>query len=131
MNSEYNLVTSGHGKTDCHPRERTPSLPNGLFNWFGAFSKVPDSFVLNHQSLDGFLLLRYLKVASATCLVGCFITWPVLFPVNATGKGGQIELDLLSFGNIVDKNRYYAHVFIAWIFLGMNAQLSVFPVLMI
>lgn len=99
-------------------QERTPSLPNGLLNWFGAFSKVPDSFVLNHQSLDGFLLLRYLKVASATCLVGCCITWPVLFPVNATGKGGQKELDLLSFGNVVDKNRYYAHVFIAWIFLG-------------
>ncbi|KAL9004971.1 MAG: hypothetical protein Q9188_002219 [Gyalolechia gomerana] len=100
------------------PQERTPSLPNGLFNWFGTFSKVPDSFVLNHQSLDGFLLLRYLKVASATCLVGCCITWPVLFPINITGKGGQKELDLLSFGNVVDKNRYYAHVFIAWIFFG-------------
>ncbi|KAI4123378.1 MAG: hypothetical protein LQ338_005294 [Usnochroma carphineum] len=100
------------------PQERSPALPNGLFNWFGTFSKVPDSFILNHQSLDGFLLLRYLKVASATCLVGCFITWPVLFPVNATGHGGQKQLDLLAFGNVVDKNRYYAHVFIAWIFLG-------------
>ncbi|KAL8654494.1 MAG: hypothetical protein Q9210_001468 [Variospora velana] len=100
------------------PQERTPALPSGLFTWFGAFSKIPDSFVLNHQSLDGFLLLRYLKIAAATCLVGCFITWPVLFPINITGKGGMKELDLLTFGNVVDKNRYYAHVFIAWIFLG-------------
>ncbi|KAL8733580.1 MAG: hypothetical protein Q9166_001988 [cf. Caloplaca sp. 2 TL-2023] len=100
------------------PQERSPALPNGLLNWFGTFSKVPDSFVLNHQSLDGFLLLRYLKVASATCLAGCCITWPVLFPINATGGGGQKQLNLLAFGNVVDKNRYYAHVFIAWIFLG-------------
>ncbi|KAL8830845.1 MAG: hypothetical protein Q9170_005553 [Blastenia crenularia] len=99
-------------------QERTPSLPNGLFNWVGTFSKVPDSFVLNHQSLDGFLLLRYLKVACATCLIGCCITFPILFPVNATGKGGLKQLDLLAFGNVVDKNRYYAHVFVAWIFFG-------------
>ncbi|KAL8847156.1 MAG: hypothetical protein Q9221_007786 [Calogaya cf. arnoldii] len=100
------------------PQERSPALPQGLVNWFGTFAKVPDSFVLNHQSLDGFLLLRYLKVASATCLVGCCITWPVLFPINITGGGGQKQLNLLSFGNVVDKNRYYAHVFVAWIFLG-------------
>ena len=89
-----------------------------MLNWFGTFVKIPDSFVLNHQSLDAFLLLRYLKVASATCLVGCCITWPVLFPINATGGGGQKQLNLLTFGNVVDKNRYYAHVFIAWIFFG-------------
>ncbi|KAL8856699.1 MAG: hypothetical protein Q9178_006656 [Gyalolechia marmorata] len=100
------------------PQERSPTLPNGLLNWFGTFSKVPDSFVLNHQSLDAFLLLRYLKIASATCLVGCCITWPVLFPINITGGGGQKQLNLLSFGNVVDKNRYYAHAFVAWIFLG-------------
>ncbi|KAL8995030.1 MAG: hypothetical protein Q9169_005156 [Polycauliona sp. 2 TL-2023] len=100
------------------PQERSPVLPQGMFNWFGSFAKIPDSFVLNHQSLDGFLLLRYLKVASATCLVGCCMTWPVLFPINATGGGGQKQLNLLTFGNVVDKNRYYAHVFMAWIFLG-------------
>jgi hypothetical protein len=54
------------------------------------------------------------------CLVGCVITWPILFPVNATGHGGQTELDLLSFSNInkQGKTRYYAHTFIAWIFFS-------------
>lgn len=52
------------------------------------------------------------------CLVGCVVTWPVLFPVNATGGGGQVQLDILSFSNVEDKNRYFAHVFIAWIFVG-------------
>lgn len=99
-------------------RERSPELPSGMFNWVGAFVKIPDSYVLNHQSLDGFLLLRYLKIASAICLVGCFITWPVLFPVNATSHGQQKQLNILSMSNISEKNRYYAHCFIAMIFFG-------------
>lgn len=88
-----------------------------MFNWIGTFNKIPDSYVLNHHSLDGFLLLRYLKVSAAVCFVGCLITWPVLFPVNATGGGGQKQLDLISFSNVTNtKNRFYAHTFIAWIF---------------
>src|ERR1700759_2886703 len=52
------------------------------------------------------------------CLVGCLITWPVLFPVNATGGGGQKQLNILSFSNVKDKNRYFAHTFIAWVLIG-------------
>lgn len=98
------------------PQERSPELPNGLFNWISEFNKISDTYVLNHQSLDGYLLLRYLKISSAICFIGCFITWPVLFSVTATSGGGQKELNLLSFSNVTDKNRYYAHTFIAWIF---------------
>lgn len=57
-------------------------------------------------------------MAIIICFVGCCITWPILFPVNATGGGGQTQLNLLSFSNVLDKNRYYAHVFVAWIFIG-------------
>ena len=52
------------------------------------------------------------------CLVGCLITWPILFPVNATGGGGQTQLNLLSFSNVRNKNRYLAHTFVAWVFIG-------------
>src|ERR1700759_4603398 len=52
------------------------------------------------------------------CLVGCLITWPVLFPVNATGGGGQKQLNILSFSNVKDKNRYLAHTFIAWVLIS-------------
>ena len=98
-------------------RERSPDLPNGMFNWIGTFNKIPDSYVLNHHTLDGFLLLRYLKISVTICFVGCIMTWPVLFPVNATGGGGQKQLDLIAFGNVLNtKNRFYAHTFVAWIF---------------
>ena len=88
------------------------------------FNKIPDSYVLNHHSLDAFLLLRYLKIASAMTFVGCCITFPVLLPVNATGHGPGKQFDMLSFGNVVDKNRYYAHTFVAWIYLGELLQIS-------
>lgn len=46
---------------------------------------------------------------------------PVLFPINITGGGPMKELNMLSFGNVVDKNRYYAHTFVTWIFCSRLA----------
>ena len=60
--------------------------------------QIPDTYVLQHNSLDGYFLLRFLKIAVVICFVGCCITWPVLFPVNATGGAGKKQLDLLTFG---------------------------------
>jgi len=101
-----------------HENERSPNLPDAKFGWLAPFRKIPDEFVLEHQSLDGYLYLRYFGLLAFISFVGCLITWPVLFPVNATGGGGQSQLDILSFSNVANKNRYYAHVFIAWIYLS-------------
>ncbi|KAG9688015.1 DUF221-domain-containing protein, partial [Aureobasidium melanogenum] len=100
-------------------RERSPALPDGIFAWFGNFFNVPDSYVLNHHSLDGYLFLRLLKMAVFTCLVGCCITFPVLFPINITGGGGKSQLDILTMGNVT--NNYYklfAHTGCAYLFFG-------------
>jgi hypothetical protein len=50
--------------------------------------------------------------------VGAIVTWPVLFPVNATGGGGESGLNILSFSNVSNQARYFAHAIIAWIFFG-------------
>lgn len=53
--------------------------------------------------------------------VGCCILWPVLFPINATGSAGKTQLTLLSYANIdsdTQKNRYFAHALMAWVFYG-------------
>lgn len=99
---------------------RSEDLPQGRFNWLSTFKSMPDEYVLNHQSLDGYLYLRFLKMLVVICFFGCCITWPVLFPVNATAGGGQKEFDLLSFANVpkTSKNRYYAHVFVGWVFFS-------------
>jgi hypothetical protein len=100
--------------------EKSKQLPDEKFGWLKPFRSIQDEYVLNHQSLDGYLYLRFLKMVTVICFVGSCITFPVLFPVNATGDGGKTQFDLLSFANIGkdQKNRYYAHVFIGWIFFS-------------
>lgn len=101
--------------------ERTPALPNGLFNWIGSFWKIPDTYALQTQSLDAFLYLRYIRMTVIISFVGCCITWPILFPINATGGGTSTQLDILSYSNVdqsTQSNRYYAHALVAWVFLG-------------
>ncbi|OAX81242.1 hypothetical protein ACJ72_04420 [Emergomyces africanus] len=100
-------------------QERTPEPAPGIFGWITSMAKLSDEYVLRHHSLDAYLLLRYLKVATTICLIGCLITWPILFPINATGGGGLKQLDLLTFGNVQNNlNKFYAHTFVTWIFVG-------------
>lgn len=100
--------------------EKSEALPDGKFSWIRHFRNFQDEYVLNHQSLDGYLYLRFLKMVCLICFFGCCITWPILFPVNATGGGDGKELDILSFANISGnrKNRYYAHALLSFVFFG-------------
>ncbi|KAK8252626.1 hypothetical protein HDK77DRAFT_436246 [Phyllosticta capitalensis] len=98
--------------------EKTPKDPGTVFGWIKHFSKFNDWQILNSQSLDAYLYVRFLKVIIAICFVGTVITGAVLLPINATGGGGQKQLDMLSFSNVVDPNRYYAHALVAWAFFA-------------
>ncbi|KAI9683059.1 MAG: hypothetical protein M1822_006254 [Bathelium mastoideum] len=98
---------------------RTRPLDKGLFGSIKDFFRRSDEDILRKHSLDGYLLVRLLKVATITCVVGFLITAPVLFPVNATGGGGETQLDVISFSNVQNnKFRYFAHAGCAWIFYG-------------
>jgi hypothetical protein len=105
------------------PWQRTPESPTGLWNWITSMYKLPDTYVLQHHSMDAYLLLRFLKLSSMIMFVGCCITWPILFPVNATAHGPGAQLDILSISHIAKTEyaRYYAHCFLAWIFVGKLA----------
>ncbi|KAJ6041398.1 uncharacterized protein N7446_010714 [Penicillium canescens] len=100
--------------------ERTPDTPTGLVDWIKAMYKLPDTYVLQHHSMDAYLLLRFLKMCSVLLFVGCCMTFPVLWPVNATGGGGQTQLNLLSISNIGENSyaHYFAHCFISCIFVA-------------
>ncbi|KAI9693510.1 MAG: hypothetical protein M1820_009198 [Bogoriella megaspora] len=98
---------------------RTRSLNNGLFAGIADFFRRSDEDILRKHSLDAYLLVRFLKMAVVICVVGFLITAPVLFPVNATGGGGQKQLNILSFSNVQNnKFRYFAHAGCAWLFFG-------------
>lgn len=74
--------------------------------------------MLEHSSLDAYLYLRFLRTVIFICFIGVCITWPILFPVNATGGGNASQLDKLGFGNVHYKDRLYAHAVVAWVFFG-------------
>lgn len=97
-------------------QERSPSLPTGMFNWIRAFWQVPDDYILTHNSMDGYLVVRYLKMCVVMMFVGALITWPILFPINITGGGNGGQLDMLSMANVTHPIRYYAHTAVAWLY---------------
>ncbi|KAI1377913.1 DUF221-domain-containing protein [Hypoxylon crocopeplum] len=99
-------------------KDRTPSPGRSYFNWVHTMRKVPDKFVLYHQSLDTYLYLRFLRTIIFICFVGCCLTWPILMPVNATGGGSSTQLDKIGIGNVKDKDRFYVHAIIAWVFFS-------------
>ncbi|EFR03550.1 phosphate metabolism protein 7 [Nannizzia gypsea CBS 118893] len=101
-----------------HDHERSPELPHGFVNWIGEFIRLPDSHVLRHSSLDGYFFLRFLKKMSLLSFIGCCITWPILMPIHITGGAGNTQLDVLTFSNVVNPKRYYAHTIVSWIFFG-------------
>lgn len=102
-------------------QRQTPPPSGGLFGWIKDFRKLKDTYILDHQSIDGYLFVRFFKILVVICFLGCLITWPVLFPVNATGGAGQKQLDLLSMSNInttgSNINRYYAHALVSAVFI--------------
>ena len=109
------------------PQERSPQLSSGFTSWIKEFVQIPDTYVLNHQSIDGYLLLRYLKISTVICLVGCCITFPILFPVDAVngiGGPGFAQLNRVSILNVPPPNnpKLYAHVFVSWVFFGTRCS---------
>lgn len=97
-------------------KHRTPATKSTGARWFHDFRTISDDFVLQHNSLDAYLYLRFLKFIIAICLVGSLLTWPILFPVNATGGGTASQLDKISFSNIAKNNHLWAHTVVALIF---------------
>ncbi|KIW88055.1 uncharacterized protein Z519_11165 [Cladophialophora bantiana CBS 173.52] len=99
-------------------KDRTPSSSHTSVSWWHDFRALDDKFVLRHSSLEAYLFLRFLRLTVLICVVGCCLTWPILFPINATGGGGATQLDRISFSNVADGRRLYAHAVIAWVFFG-------------
>lgn len=50
--------------------------------------------------------------------MGCVIIWPILFPIHATGGNGNTQLDMLSFSNVKDPKRYFAHAIMGCVFFS-------------
>ncbi|KAF2274422.1 DUF221-domain-containing protein [Westerdykella ornata] len=98
---------------------RTPPPSSGFLGWIKDFRRIDDKWILDHSSIDGYLFVRYFKLIVIISILGALITWPILFPVNATGGAGNQQLDILSMSNVSNPIRYYAHALVSCVFLGL------------
>lgn len=99
--------------------------PHNGTAWWTDLWRHSDRFILQHNSLDAYLYLRFLTFIVGVCLLGTCITWPILFPINATGGGNASQLDRISFSNIAKNNHLWAHTALAWVlFLGLLALIA-------
>ncbi|KAG5363704.1 hypothetical protein CJU89_2885 [Yarrowia sp. B02] len=102
-------------------RERTEPQAVSPVSWLLQLWHKKDSRILEEAGLDGYFFLRYIRLAFLICVVGIILLYPILLPVNATGKGTAGGLNLLGFTNIQSpeqSNRFYAHVLLGWLFFG-------------
>ena len=94
--------------------------PHHGTSWWKDIWQHPDRFVLQHNSLDAYLYLRFLTFIVWLCFLGTCITWPILIPLNATGGGNASQLDRISFSNVAKYDHLWAHVVLSWVmFLGL------------
>lgn len=99
--------------------QRPRALHTGIFAWFKDLVTRREAEILQDAGLDGYFFLRYLRLMFIISVVGIITLFPVLLPINATSNGGQTGFNKLSFTNVVNnKDRYYAHVFMEWLFFG-------------
>ncbi|AOA61619.1 hypothetical protein PP7435_CHR1-0065 [Komagataella phaffii CBS 7435] len=74
-------------------------------------------FLIKFCGIDGYLFLRYMGILTLTFFFGSLILI-VLLPVNAVNGVGHDGFDQLAIQNVDDRNRYFAHAFISWVFYG-------------
>lgn len=98
-------------------KDRTPSTSASGADWFQDYLKLKDTFILRHHSFDAYLFLRFFRTLILIAGVGCLLTWPILFPLNATGGGSAEQLDVLAFTNVAKPNYCWGHAIVAILYL--------------
>ena len=92
--------------------------PAGFFGWVSFLLHKPETYIIQQAGVDGYFFIRFLFEFATICLMGCCILWPILFPINATGGNGNEGFNILSYSNVKDKNRFFAQIFLSWVFFG-------------
>lgn len=93
-------------------------LPPGLLSWVPTLLTKPASFIIQQAGLDGYFFLRYLLVISGMSFFALLLMFPILLPINATGGNGSTGLNQLTFSNVRDSKKFYAHAILSLIFFS-------------
>lgn len=105
--SSFNLIND---------EKKPEALPSGIWEWILPLLKKSDNFIIRQAGLDGYFYLRYLFLISCICFAALCLFFPILLPINATGGNNGTGLDQLSFSNVKDSHKFYAHALLSWVF---------------
>ncbi|EKM59100.1 uncharacterized protein PHACADRAFT_169556 [Phanerochaete carnosa HHB-10118-sp] len=96
------------------------SLTDRWFAWPLAVFRADYELVKEHNGMDAYFFVRFLRMTVKILLPIWILSWIVLMPVTSvnTGVAGHSGLDIFVFGNIsnTDQARYAAHIIMAWLF---------------
>ncbi|CAB4256622.1 similar to Saccharomyces cerevisiae YOL084W PHM7 Protein of unknown function, expression is regulated by phosphate levels [Maudiozyma barnettii] len=122
LRQRYKRVYEPRTLTDIRTlfdEDRTDPCPPGYFQWLPYLLKKPHSFIIQHAGIDGYFYLRFLGVFAAFSLLSAIMLFPILLPVNITNGNNLKGFEIMSFANVKNKNRFYAHVFLSWLVFGL------------
>ena len=95
--------------------EKISEPPRGYLSWLPFLLSKSHSYLLQHCGIDGYFFLRYMAIFFSFSFLAACILLPILLPVNATDGHNLTGFELLSYANIKNSKRAYAHVFLSWI----------------
>ncbi|KAG8794462.1 hypothetical protein FRC12_024241 [Ceratobasidium sp. 428] len=96
--------------------KRQRPLGDGLFSWPVSIFKADHKDIQQHNGMDAYFFVRYLRMMVRVFLPIWLISWAVLLPVDSAGLNNKTGLDQFTFGNIPQDRqvRYAAHLVLAW-----------------
>lgn len=92
--------------------------PAGYFSWLSNIYRKGEDYIIQYTGVDGYFFLRFIALFVVITFVGCLVLWPILFPLSIANGYTKLSLRMFTFGNIRDKWRYFAHVFLSILYFG-------------
>ena len=120
LRKSYKRVYEPRSTVETVPEDlKAPLPPTGAFSWLSNLLHRPESFLVRTCGADGYFFLRFLFEFGCIAIVGVIVTWPILFPINATNSNHESGLETLSYSNVRNKWRFLAHIFVSWLYFGL------------
>ncbi|RUS27954.1 hypothetical protein BC938DRAFT_482527 [Jimgerdemannia flammicorona] len=96
--------------------KRSSEIPPGLFTWIPSVMRVPDDALLEKIGVDHYLFLRFIRMCFILFSAFSVIASLILAPLNAIGEDNSPGLKLITFGNVLDTKRLWAHLLLTALF---------------
>lgn len=119
LRKKQRRVYEARAAVETVPADLKPApAPLGPVSWLRRLYIEPEHYVIQYTGVDGYFFLRFIALFTTITFIGCLVLWPILFPISIANGYTKLSLNMFSFGNIKDKWRYFAHVFLSWLYFG-------------